>query len=74
VKATVSVVSDGQVTGSVRVTVGSRSYDVALDKNGRGSVLLPKLGRGQYTVSATFAGTDTVSAAKSPTRTLWIVI
>ncbi len=74
VKATVSVVSDGQVTGSVRVTVGSRSYDVALDKNGRGSVLLPKLGRGQYKVSATFAGTDTVSAAKSPTRTLWIVI
>lgn len=72
VKATVSVVSDGPVGGAVTITVGDQAFDVALDKNGRGSIMLPKLDRGQYTVSATFAGNESVSAARSADRSLWI--
>lgn len=74
VKATVRVVTDGPVDGTVTVSIGSRTFDVALDKNGKGSVLLPKLDAGRYTVSAHFAGNETVVAATSPDRSLWIVV
>jgi subtilisin family serine protease len=73
VRVSVAVVSNGEVSGTATVKVGSRTFDVVLDKDGRASVLLPKLGRGTYNVSASYAGDDTVAAAKSSTRVLRIL-
>lgn len=73
VTATVAVRSDGPVSGTVTVKVGTRSFEVALDHNGRGKVLLPKLDRGRYPVSAAYAGSDAVAGSKSARTLLWII-
>jgi hypothetical protein len=77
VKVRVQVTSKGAPAGAlgpmVTVMVGERSYDVALDKKGRGDVTVSRLARGVYTVTAEYAGTDTVAPAKSDRRTLWVM-
>ena len=73
VTASITVTSEGEVGDTATVTVDQRSFTVALDANGHGSVTLPKLGRGLYKVVAHYAGNDTVAAANSPARNLLIV-
>ncbi|TFB73389.1 serine protease [Cryobacterium glaciale] len=73
VTASITVTSEGEVGDTATVTVDKRSFSVALDANGHGSVTLPKLGRGLYKVVGHYAGNDEVAAAKSPARSLLVV-
>jgi hypothetical protein len=73
VTVSVAVMSKGAVGDKATVTVGKRSFTVALDKTGRGSVTLPNLNRGLYTVVGHYAGNDAVTDANSPSRSLLIV-
>ncbi|WP_108248776.1 S8 family serine peptidase [Planctomonas deserti] len=75
VKATIVVRSsaDAAPTGTVAVTVGSRTLDVTLDDRGRGTVTLPKLGRGAHAVTASYAGDASTAAASSRPDYVWVV-
>ncbi|MDJ0337663.1 S8 family serine peptidase [Cryobacterium sp. PH31-O1] len=73
VTVSITVTSKGEVGDTATVTVDKRSFRVALDANGHGSVTLPKLGRGLYKVVGHYAGTDAVAAANSSARNLLIV-
>ncbi|WP_241983943.1 S8 family serine peptidase [Cryobacterium luteum] len=73
VTVSVTVTSKGEVGDSATVTVDKRSFRVALDANGHGSVTLPKLGRGLYKVVGHYGGNDAVAAANSAARALLIV-
>jgi Subtilase family/Fibronectin type-III domain/Bacterial Ig-like domain (group 3)/Peptidase inhibitor I9/PA domain len=75
VKATVVVASDAETapTGTVTVTVGQRTVDVAVDSHGRGIATLPKLEPGIHRVTAAYAGDETTAPATSRPDYVWVV-
>lgn len=73
VKATVKVTAPVDVTGTVTVKIGSKTYDVELDANGRGSVQVRGLRGGYYTATATFNGSDNVRPATAKSSWVWVI-
>jgi subtilisin family serine protease len=73
--ATVKVTSasDAPATGTVVITVGSKSVEAVLDANGTATVKLPKLGSGVHSVRAAYEGDATHEAAKSPKRLVVVI-
>lgn len=73
--ATVKVTSSSDVapSGTVLVTVGSKTVEAVLDANGTAKVKLPKLRAGFHTVKVSYAGDETHTAAKGAPRLVVVI-
>jgi subtilisin family serine protease len=69
----VTSASDVPATGTVVVTVGSKTVEAVLAADGTAIVKLPKLGSGVHTVRASYEGDATHAAAKSPKRIVVVI-
>jgi len=75
-KAVVTVKVDSAAkaapTGTVTVTVGSDTFEVALDATGTGRVELPAYAKGRYAVTAAYAGDDANAPKTSAPKYLYV--
>ena len=65
--------ADAAPTGTATVRVDNKTYDVALDANGKGKVTLPKLRKGLHSVQVTYEGDETTSGSTSSTELIWVL-